>query len=137
MLGIHLSEITPYVVNKVAGDSWESLTALVTLENVRMVLFSMGDDKALGPNGFTVKFFKKAWDVVGSDMAKAIRIFFSTRRLLGEVNATVISLVPKVPHLESLTQFRLISCCNVVYKIISKILANRLKIVLPDLVNES
>ena len=88
----------------------------------------MGDDKALGLDGFMVKFFRRAWDVVGSDMVEAIRNFFGSGRLLGDVNATMISLGHKVSHLESPAQFRLITCCNVVYKIISKILENRLNV---------
>ena len=69
-------------------------------------------------------------------MVEAVRNFFSIGHLLGEVNTTMIILVLKVPHPESLTQFKPISCSNVVYKIISKILANRLKTVLPGLVDE-
>ena len=57
--------------------------------------------KALGPNGLTIKFFRRVWDVVGSDVVEAVRNFFGTRQLLGEVNVTIISLVPKVSHSKS------------------------------------
>ena len=56
---------------------------------------------------------------------------------MGEINATIISLIPKVPHLESLSQFKPISYYNVLYKVITKILAKRLKPMLSSLVDES
>jgi len=60
--------------------------------------------------------------------------FFQTRRMLKEMNVTSISLIPKVANPMRLTDFRPISCCNRVYKCIAKILAGRVKAVLPSLV---
>lgn len=60
----------------------------------------MGDDKAPGSNGFTIKFFKKAWEIVGPDMVKAVHGFFSSNNFLGQMNATIINLIPKVSHPE-------------------------------------
>ena len=61
--------------------------------------------------------------------------FFNTGRLLREVSSTIIALVPKTQIPASQKDFRPISCCNVVYKIITKIIANRLKKVLPNLIS--
>ncbi|GKD26031.1 putative RNA-directed DNA polymerase, eukaryota, reverse transcriptase zinc-binding domain protein, partial [Tanacetum coccineum] len=61
-----------------------------------VAIFSMGDDRAPGPDGFTVAFFKKAWDVVGGDITCAIQDFFSNGKLLKELNHTIISLIPKI-----------------------------------------
>ncbi|GJT75531.1 RNA-directed DNA polymerase, eukaryota, reverse transcriptase zinc-binding domain protein [Tanacetum coccineum] len=82
-------------------------------------------------------FFKSAWKVVGSDFCSAIREFFSSGKLLGECNASIISLVPKVANPKNVINFRPISCCNVFYKTISKIITNRLKNVLNGLVGEN
>ncbi|XP_010519158.1 PREDICTED: uncharacterized protein LOC104798680 [Tarenaya hassleriana] len=60
-----------------------------------------------------------------------VKEFFRTSKLLRELNATIITLVPKIPEAAQLGDFRPISCCNFLYKLISKILANRLKLVLP------
>ncbi|GJV14338.1 RNA-directed DNA polymerase, eukaryota, reverse transcriptase zinc-binding domain protein [Tanacetum coccineum] len=78
-------------------------------------------------NGFTFEFFKKAWDIVGDEVCLAIKEFFRNGKLLGEVNSTLISLIPKTSTPNKVSEFRPIACCNVLYKCISKILTNRIK----------
>ena len=56
-----------------------------------------------------------------------IHSFFSSSKILGEVNATIITLLRKVPNHSTVSEFRLISCCNIIYKCITKLLANSLK----------
>nr|GEW29591.1 hypothetical protein [Tanacetum cinerariifolium] len=67
----------------------------VSNDEVKSDVFSMGDDKALGPDGFTVALFKKVWDVVGGDITCVFRDFFYNGKLLKELNHTIISLIPK------------------------------------------
>ncbi|XP_052201561.1 uncharacterized protein LOC127807600 [Diospyros lotus] len=131
------TDVAPFIDKRLDHDQWTGLIAEVSAEEVKIALFSMGDDKAPGPDGFTAKFFKKSWEIVGADVVKAVQSFFASGRLLSQVNATIISLIPKVPHPETPSQFRPISCCNVLYKIITKILANRIKPVLSGLVDVS
>nr|GEV82209.1 hypothetical protein [Tanacetum cinerariifolium] len=102
---------------------------------VKIVIFSMGDDRAPSPNGFTTTFFKKAWDVVGGDIICVVRDFFSNGKLLKELNHTIISFIPKVTTPARINDYRPISCCNVLYKCISKIIANRVKECLGDIVS--
>ncbi|GKD84506.1 putative RNA-directed DNA polymerase, eukaryota, reverse transcriptase zinc-binding domain protein [Tanacetum coccineum] len=112
----------------------------VTDDEIKSVMFSMGDDRAPGHDGFTAAFFKKAWDVVGGDITCAIRdFFFSNGKLLKELNHTIISLIPKVTTPARINDYRPISCCNVLYKCISKIIANRVKEGLGDIfsINQS
>ncbi|GJT04648.1 hypothetical protein Tco_0839110 [Tanacetum coccineum] len=68
----------------------------ITESEIRGALFSIGYDKALGPDGFTAAFFNKAWNVVEGDVTCAIWEFFSNGKLLKELNHTLISLIPKV-----------------------------------------
>jgi hypothetical protein len=55
---------------------------------------------------------------------------------LRAINNNLIVLIPKVASLDDLGQFRSISLCNVIYKIASKVLANRLKVILPEIIAE-
>ncbi|KAJ0024645.1 hypothetical protein Pint_08106 [Pistacia integerrima] len=113
------------------------MTHLVTMDEVRKARFDIGDDKAPGPDGYSAKFFKESKGIIGEETFKAIIDFFNNGRLLKEVNATVIALVSKVEVPLRVSDFKPISCCNVLYKCISKIIANRIVGCLVDLVDES
>nr|XP_043639257.1 uncharacterized protein LOC122610328 [Erigeron canadensis] len=106
----------------------------VTDDEIKAAMFSIGDNKAPGPDGFSSLFFKKSWDIVGGEVSNAIHDFFKSGRLLGEVNHTFLALIPKVTTPSMVTDYRPISCCNVLYKCISKIITDRIKDCLDDIV---
>ncbi|XP_052197218.1 uncharacterized protein LOC127804399 [Diospyros lotus] len=70
-------------------------------EEIKAALFSIGDEKAPGPDGFTSCFFKKAWPIVGEQFTEAIHEFFSSGSLLKQINYSAIVLVPKSKHASS------------------------------------
>ncbi|GJV06245.1 hypothetical protein Tco_1343901, partial [Tanacetum coccineum] len=109
----------------------------VTQQEVKDALFSMGNDKAPGPDGYTTAFFKEAWGIVADDVTNAVREFFTNGKLLKELNHTIIALIPKVSAPTKVTDYRPISCCNVLFKCISKIIANRIKESLKALVSQN
>ena len=113
------------------------LLAPVTNKDIRSTLFSNENDKALGPDGFSSYFFKKSWEVIGDDFFFAIRDFFSSGQLLRQVNHSIIALVPKSVNVSSPSDFLPISCYNVIYKVISKILAGRMATTLQDIINSA
>jgi len=86
----------------------------------------MQPDKVPGPDGYKAYFFQRKWDVVGPDICKSVHSFNSDRMLM-EVNHTFVTLVPKSANAALFGNFRPISCCNTLYKLISKILADRLR----------
>ncbi|GKA59161.1 RNA-directed DNA polymerase, eukaryota, reverse transcriptase zinc-binding domain protein [Tanacetum coccineum] len=121
----------------VSKEDVEFMIRSVSDEEVKDALFDNCDNKAPRPDGYTAKFYKKAWPTVGSDVCNAIKEFFKNRRMLGEVNSTLITLVPKSNTPQRVSDYIPIACCNVLYKIISKILTNRIKKALCKLVNQS
>ncbi|XP_022040603.1 uncharacterized protein LOC110943155 [Helianthus annuus] len=124
-------------VNTVNPDLADHMIRPVTREEVKAAMFSIADNKAPGPDGYTSVFFKKAWDVVGDEVSTAILQFFENGKLLQQVNHTIIALIPKVSTPASVLEYRPISCCNVILKCISKILSERIKGSLGSLVDIS
>ncbi|GJR41735.1 putative RNA-directed DNA polymerase [Tanacetum coccineum] len=109
----------------------------VMIRKIKDAIFSMGNDKSPGPDGFTAAFFKESWDIVANDVILAVREFFINGKLLKELNHTIIALVPKVAAPSRVNDFRPISCCNVLFKCISKIIANLIKESLKSLVSSN
>ena len=93
--------------------------------------------KAPGPDGFSPGFFQRFWNLVGDDVVKAILCFLKSDMKLQSLNRTHVVLIPKVKNPQSMSQLRPISLCNVLYKIGSKALANRLKPLLQQFISPS
>jgi hypothetical protein len=113
----------------------QKLLADFTEEDISIALNQMAPLKAPGPDGFSACFYKNNWDDVKSKVCSIILLFLNTGVMKVSINETLIALIPKTKNPSHVTEFRPISLCNVVYKIISKGLANRLKIVLPDIIS--
>ena len=93
--------------------------------------------KAPGPNGMPPLFFQTYWTDVSMDVTHAVLSCLNSCSILKSINHTFITLIPKVNNLEKVSNFRPISFCNVIYKIISKLIANRLKPVLNSIISET
>ena len=92
-------------------------------------------DKAPGPDGFSMEFFKQCWDIINVDLVAAIQNFHEKCFFEKSLNATFIALIPKKVGAEELKDFRPISLIGGVYKIITKLLAERLKKVIQGIVD--
>jgi len=106
-------------------------------EEVRKVVFAMNGDKASGPDGFTMAFFQACWEVLRLDIMEVFSDFHAREVFEKSLNVSFIALIPKIPGAISLKDFRPISLVGGIYKIIAKVLANRLKTVLEKVISKS
>ena len=111
------------------------LSSEFTAEKVKVALFQMGHTKAPRPDGMNPLFYQKFWHIMGDDVVFVVLDFLNNGNMLPEINHTNIVLIPKLKDPEKMSDFRPISLCNVIYKIISKVLANKLKQVLPHIIS--
>ncbi|GJV73948.1 RNA-directed DNA polymerase, eukaryota, reverse transcriptase zinc-binding domain protein [Tanacetum coccineum] len=81
---------------RISEEVAERMINVITDAEIKNVMFDIDDYKAPEPDGFTTTFFKKAWDIVRSDVCRAVKEFFTCGKMLEELNATVVSLIPKV-----------------------------------------
>ena len=91
--------------------------------------------KAPGPDGFSKEFFQQNWEMVGPRVCSAVMKFLNNAEMEGAINSTNIVLIPKIKNPRCVSDFRPISLCNVFYKLISKVLVNRLKVVLLHIIS--
>jgi hypothetical protein len=125
-----------YVPRKVTPGVAGILEKAFTSEEVDVALFQMGPSKAPDADGFTAGFFQKHWALVKESVQEAVLGFLKGDDMSEVINHTIIVLIPKVANPQELTQFRPISLCNIIYKLCSKVLANRLRVILDDIVSE-
>lgn len=111
------------------------LEAPFTGNDVLKALKSVAKNRSPGPDGYTVEFYLATWHIIGLDVTNAVLSFFEKGHLPRMINSAAITLVPKHQNPTTMAHFRPISCCNVLYKVISKLLCCRLKTVLPSLIS--
>ncbi|GAU14634.1 hypothetical protein TSUD_96980 [Trifolium subterraneum] len=127
-----LSLISP----RVSVEDNERLTAPITKEEIRSALFQMHPDKSPGPDGFNPAFFQKFRHLCGDEVFAATKVWLERGYFPSSLNDTNICLIPKCDSPTSIKDYRPISLCNVLYKMVSKLLANRLKQFLDKYISE-
>uniref|UniRef100_A0A803NPV8 Reverse transcriptase domain-containing protein n=1 Tax=Cannabis sativa TaxID=3483 RepID=A0A803NPV8_CANSA len=132
-----IAEVTNAIPKLVSDAQANIMIEPIADDEVRKALFQMHPDKSPRPDGMTPGFFQKYWNVVGLDVITQVKEFFDTCYFSPVLNETNIVLIPKKKQPESMGDLRPISLCNVAYKIIAKVLANRLKVVLPFVISET
>ena len=132
-----MEELLLQIPPKVSEEMNNSLIRPFMAEDVKGGLDAIGDFKAPGSDGMTTLFYKKFWETVDEYITKEVLQFLNGGILPHDWNKTVIVLIPKVLNPESLKDLRPISLCNVLYKIASKVLASRLKVILPEIISQN
>ncbi|KAK0595713.1 hypothetical protein LWI29_009285 [Acer saccharum] len=119
----------------VVDSQW--LEEKFSLDEVKEALASCDGNKAPGPDGFNIGFVKANWEVIEDDFLKFLEEFHRDGPVVKEINRSFIALIPKCDNAEVLSNFRPISLVGSLYKILAKILANRLKKVINSVIGES
>ncbi|KAL2231023.1 UNVERIFIED_CONTAM: Transposon TX1 uncharacterized protein [Sesamum indicum] len=93
---VDINYLRPWARHILPNEEASHLLAPFSPEEVKLAVFDIAEDKAPGPDGYSSGFYKAAWPVVGAEVTRAVLEFFSTGRLLKQVNSTVLALIPKV-----------------------------------------
>nr|GEX57073.1 RNA-directed DNA polymerase, eukaryota, reverse transcriptase zinc-binding domain protein [Tanacetum cinerariifolium] len=117
-------------------DQQMDLERDVSKEELKRAVWDCGTDKSPGPDGFTFGFYRHFWSTIENDVFEAVKHFFTYGDIPKGCNSSFISLILKIPNANLVKDFRPISLIGSIYKIIAKIMANRLVGVLRDIVNE-
>ena len=108
-----------------------------TMEEVGSAFQQMAPLKASRLDGFTTGFFQNNWPLVGEEVCCVVLDTLNSGIMPNELNLTYLALIPKTESPTTMTEFRPIGLCNVLYKLISKVIANRLKKVLPLIISSN
>ncbi|XP_026459304.1 uncharacterized protein LOC113359963 [Papaver somniferum] len=112
-----------------------ALTRIPSNEEIHSTFKSMENWSAPGPEGFQAGFYKSQWDIVGEDVCLMVKRFFESMHILKQINNTYISLIPKKKKAISAADYRPIGVCNTSYKVISKVIVNRMKPLMEKLIS--
>jgi len=104
----------------------------IEMTEAEVAIKKMVKDKASGPDGFTMIFFHACWDWLKEEIWALVEDSQRTWKIVRALNSTFLMLIPKENGTEDPRKLRPIALCNVIYKIISKlVMANRLHPLLP------
>ncbi|XP_072078185.1 uncharacterized protein [Arachis hypogaea] len=126
----NMEECVKDIPRRVTREMNEELMADINDEEIKEAFFSMGGLKAPRPDGLNGLFFQQHWDILSKDICALVKQIFEDGVIPEDLGETTVVLIPKVSRPESLNQLRLISCCNFVYKIVTRVLVGRLRKVL-------
>lgn len=133
----HMADTLDAVECKVTTQMNDVLTRPFSVDEVIRALKQLHQAKAPGPDGMTPLFFQKYWSIVKTDVLEAVFGILNLGHDPTYLNYTHIVLIPKVKTPLSPKDFRPISLCNVIFRILTKTIANRLKEILSEVISES
>lgn len=106
----------------------------VSEEEIINIVWSMEPDKSPGPDGFSIHFYRICWEIIKIDLMRMVQGFMRKAKFGGGINSTFLALIPKEANPGTFDRYRPISLCNSSYKILAKLMANRIKPLLQKLI---
>lgn len=119
--------ILNYISSRISPDDDLKLTSPFTIDEFKDALFQMDSNKSLGPDGHKPTFYKKFWNLLGPEIFSTTTFQLENNTFPSQINSFTIALISKSNNPKTMKDFIPISFRNILYKIISKTLANRLK----------
>ncbi|GKD65384.1 RNA-directed DNA polymerase, eukaryota [Tanacetum coccineum] len=123
--------------NRLTHDQVADLERGVSREEIRRAVWDCGENKSPGPDGFTFEFFRKYWNCIGPDFCVAVEHFFVNGSFSKGCNSSFVALIPKVTDAKFVNDYRPISLIGSVYKVVTKIMATRLAMVIESIVSDT
>eukprot|EP00253_Pinus_taeda_P017254 PITA_17254 len=130
-----IQEICSAIPRLVTEDQNKALMRAVTLEEIEETVKAMKKGTAPSLDGFTVDFFQAGWHFLGKEILELVEESRMNQKVWPAINSTFYALIPKGDNLEDANGFRTIALCNVIYKIITSMIAKRLKPLLDKLIS--
>eukprot|EP00253_Pinus_taeda_P021647 PITA_21647 len=130
-----IQEICSAIPRLVTEDQNKALMRAATLEEIEETVKAMKKGTAPGPDGFTVDFFQEGWHFLGKEILELVEESRMNQKVWPAINSTFYALIPKGDNLEDANGFRPIALRNVIYKIITYMMARRLKPLLDKLIS--
>jgi len=125
------------IPSRVTEDMHVRLRQPYTSDELVKALNQMHPGKAPGPDGMNPFFYQKFWPVVGNDVTSMVLAILHGAKIPDGLNHTYVTLIPKKHKPTDVQDFCPISLCNVLYKLVTKVITNRLKEILPDIISQS
>nr|GEX09150.1 RNA-directed DNA polymerase, eukaryota [Tanacetum cinerariifolium] len=123
--------------NRLSDMQASNLERNVSRDEIRSAIWGCKENKSPGSDGYLLEFLKKYWNFVGPDLCEAVGYFFKTSLFSKGCNSSFVALILKVADVKLDNDFRPISLIGCVSKVVTKILANRLSLVIADLVSDT
>jgi len=125
------------IPTRVTDTTNDLLTREYSEVEIHEALSVMGSTKSPGPDGFNACFFQRYWHIVGKDVTSPVQSILTGGGLPPQLNRNHVVLIPKVNKPSQITEFRSISLCNVLYKLVTKVISNKLKQLLLAIISET
>eukprot|EP00253_Pinus_taeda_P018458 PITA_18458 len=130
-----IAKISKEIPNVVTRDQNLALMRKITMEEVEDIVRNMKRNKAPGPDGYTVEFFQAGWHFLATEVLEVVEEARINQRIWPGINSTLLTLISKTNQADQAEGFRPIALCNVIYKIVASVVAQRLKSILPSIIS--